>query len=166
MDSSAKPNLVADDLVITMDYTLMVDDEMVDSTDGGEPIEFLQGHKNIIPGLEAALYGMETGDEKEVSVQPAAAYGEYDPDRLVEVPKDQIDENVDMKVGAMLHLEDNEGHVHDARISSVDDNKVTFDLNHPLAGKSLNFTVRIVDLRAATPEELTHGHVHGEGHAH
>ncbi|MDX1437169.1 MAG: FKBP-type peptidyl-prolyl cis-trans isomerase, partial [Anaerolineales bacterium] len=92
MDSSSKPTLVANDLVVTLDYTLTVDDELVDSTDGGEPIEFLQGHRNIIPGLEAALYGMETGDEKDVTIQPAAAYGDYDPERLVDVPRDQIDQ--------------------------------------------------------------------------
>ncbi|MDX1435773.1 MAG: peptidylprolyl isomerase, partial [Anaerolineales bacterium] len=82
------------------------------------------------------------------------------------VPRDQIDQGVDLKVGAMLHLEDTEGQVHDARIASVGDNKVTFDLNHPLAGKALHFSVKIVDLRNASSEELAHGHVHGAGHEH
>lgn len=166
MDSPSKPTIVADDLVVSLDYTLTVDGEVIDSSEGEEPIEFLQGHHNIIPGLEAALYGMTINDKKEVEVQPAVGYGELKPERLVDVPRDQIADDVELNIGQMLHLEDTEGQVHEARISSVDDEKVTFDLNHPLAGKVLHFAVEVVNLRAATAEELAHGHVHGAGHAH
>ncbi|HJS28044.1 MAG TPA: peptidylprolyl isomerase [Anaerolineales bacterium] len=166
MTPSSKPAVVADDLVVSLDYTLTVGGEIVDTSEGDEPIEFIQGHQNIIPGLEAALYGMAPGESKEVSLQPDEGYGEYDPDQLVVLDQEEIPGDVELEIGATLHLEDDEGEVHEARVTSVDSGRITLDLNHPLAGKVLFFSIQVVSLRSATPEELAHGHVHGDGHSH
>jgi FKBP-type peptidyl-prolyl cis-trans isomerase SlyD len=157
-----KPEKVMDDVVVSMDYSLTVDGEVIDSSDDNEPLEFLQGHKNIIPGLERELYGMAVGDSKEVTVLAQDAYGPFDPDAVVEVSKDEFPPDIPLEEDVQLQVRDVDGRVMDARISEIKDTTVTLDFNHPLAGEDLHFIVKVVDLRQATPEELEHGHVHGE----
>jgi len=135
---------VQDNLVVTLDYKLIVEDEMLESTEDGEPIIFIQGIGQIISGLENSLYGMEVGDKKTVVVQPEDAYGEYDP----------------LDVGTFLDLEDDEGDILSAQIIAAEEDTVTLDFNHPLAGKTLTFEITLTDLRPALEEELDHGHVH------
>ncbi|HMN61167.1 MAG TPA: peptidylprolyl isomerase [Anaerolinea sp.] len=159
---SKNPDVVADDVVVSLEYTLTVDGEVVDSTEGDDPIEFLQGHENIIPGLEQQLYGLKVGDKKQVSVLAKDAYGEIDPDAVVEVPRRDIPKDIPIKLGVELTVKNEDGELLDARITSIAKETVQLDFNHPLAGKDLNFDVTVVGLRAAEAEELEHGHVHGE----
>ncbi len=151
---------VQDNLVVTLDYKLIVEDEMLESTEDGEPIIFIQGIGQIISGLENSLYGMEVGDQKTVVVQPEDAYGEYDPESLQEAKKEEFSEEIPLDVGTFLDLEDDEGDILSAQIIAAEENTVTLDFNHPLAGKTLTFEITLTDLRPASEEELDHGHVH------
>ena len=151
---------VQDNLVVTLDYKLIVEDEMLESTEDGEPILFIQGIGQIIPGLENALYGMEVGDQKTVVIQPEDAYGEYDPESLQDAKKEEFSEEVPLDVGTFLDLEDDEGDILSAQIIAAEEDTVTLDFNHPLAGKTLTFEITVADLRSASEEELDHGHVH------
>ena len=158
---------VADDLVVSMDYTLRLDDEeIIDSSAGREPLEFLQGHGQIIPGLEQALYGMVVGEEKKVVIEPHDGYGERDSNAVQEIPRESFPADVELEPGLALELRDSSGQPLVAFIADVRPDSVLLDLNHPLAGETLHFYVSIADLRAATTEELMHGHVHGAGGAH
>lgn len=162
MNTSKTPELVADDVVVSLDYTLTVDSEVIDSSEGDQPIEFLQGHGQIIPGLEKALYGMKIGDEKSVTVSPAEGYGEIDKDAYIEIPRKEFPADIPVTIGTALQMQDEHGDVLDARIFKVTDKAITLDFNHPLAGKTLQFEVSVVDLREATEVELEHGHVHSD----
>lgn len=162
MNTSKKPSVVANDVVVSLGYVLTVGGEVVDTTEGDEPIEFLQGHENIIPGLERELYGMKVGDKKNVRVVAKDAYGEVDPDSIIEVPRDDLPSDIPLKVGTELTVKDEDGELLDARIVAVMKDTVQLDFNHPLAGKDLEFNITVVDLREAEAEELEHGHVHGD----
>jgi FKBP-type peptidyl-prolyl cis-trans isomerase SlyD len=153
-------NIVKDNLVVTLDYKLIVEDEMLESTEDGEPIKFIQGIGQIIPGLENALYGLKIGDQKTVVIQPEDAYGEYDPESLQEANKEEFSEEVPLDVGTFLDLEDDEGDFLSAQIVAAEEDTVTLDFNHPLAGKTLTFEITLTDLRLASKEELDHEHVH------
>ncbi|PWH14421.1 MAG: peptidylprolyl isomerase [Anaerolineae bacterium] len=157
---------VQDGQVVSMEYTLHVDGQLIDSSQGRAPLEFLQGAGNIIPGLEDELYGMEVGETKNVIVSAEDGYGELDPDAFVDVPRAQFPTEIPLEIGVELQVRDDSGRVLLARIDRVDDESVRLDFNHPLAGKELDFTVKIVGLRDATDEEMEHGHVHGHDHAH
>ena len=151
---------VQDHVVVKLDYTLYIEDEIMENTSEGEPIEFIQGLGQIIPGLEEALYGMKVGEEKTIEIQPDEAYGDYDPDSLEVAKKDEFSEEIPLDVGTFLDLRDDEGEVLSAQITEADEDTVTLDFNHPLAGEVLTFEVKISSLRSATQEELDHGHVH------
>jgi len=157
---------IEDGQVVSMDYTLSVDGEVVDTSDGHGPLEFIQGTGNIIPGLERELYALEIGDNKKVAVAPADGYGELDKEAYIDVPRAEFPSNIPLEKGIEIQVRDQDGHPMHARIDSVGDELIRLDFNHPLAGKTLNFDVTIVALREATAEELSHGHVHGEGHGH
>jgi FKBP-type peptidyl-prolyl cis-trans isomerase SlyD len=165
LDLNEKPNVVADNVVVSLEYKLTVGGEIVDSTDDSDPLEFLQGHKNIIPGLEKELYGMSIGDKKMVQVSAKDAYGELDPEAFVDVPRDEFPPDIPLETGVQIQVRDMQGGLMDAVIEKIGDDVVQLNFNHPLAGEDLNFDVTIADLRQATPEELEHGHVHGlHGH--
>ena len=167
MTSKEELTHIADDVVVTMDYVLTVDGEIVDSSDEEGPIQFLQGYGNIIPGLEVHLGGLKVGDSLEVSIAPQDGYGEFDPDQVVDIPLDEFPEEICVEPGVELEMKDEDGDMLYARIISVGKARAKLDFNHPLAGKALNFQVTIRSLRLPTAEELEHGHVHGsEGHAH
>lgn len=162
MDIQNNPREVADDVVVSIDYTLTVDGEVVDSTEGDEPLQFLQGHQNIIPGLERELAGMKVGDSKQVVVSAGEAYGEVDPENVVDVPRTEFPAEIPMEPGTELEVKNADGEVLSATIAEVNADTVKLDFNHPLAGKQLTFDVSVVELRQATEEELAHGHVHYE----
>ncbi len=157
------PDIVVQDMVVSLDYSLTVDDQLIDSSDGYGPLQFIQGHRNIIPGLEKELFGMQIGEMREITVQPAEAYGEYDESAFVEIPKEQFPANFDFGIGKTIRLSDPQGRVINANIVEIGEGDVRLDLNHPLAGKELHFTARIVDLRMATEEELASGRLGGGG---
>lgn len=164
MEEKSNPTIVADDVVVSMDYKLTVNGEVLDSSDGTDPLEFLQGHQNIVPGLERELYGMKIGDSKQVTVAPEDGYGPVDKDAFLEISRDEFPEDIPLEVGVELDLRDEDGDVMSATISNVQGDLVELDLNHPLAGETLQFDVKISGLRLPTEEELAHGHVHGHDH--
>ncbi len=151
------------DSVVTIHYTLKDDaGEVIDSSASGEPLMYLHGHGNLIPGLERELTGREVGEELSVTVAPAEGYGEHD-ERLVQsVPRKALRGVKDVKAGMRLSTHSEEG-PRSVTVTEVSPESVTLDGNHPLAGKNLNFDVRIEGVRPATEEELAHGHVHGPG---
>ena len=158
---------VAQDSVVTIHYTLKDDaGTVLDSSSPQEPLAYLHGHGNLIPGLEKELDGKNAGDALTVTVAPADGYGEYD-ERLVQsVPRRSLRGIKDIKPGMHLHAQTEEG-PRTVTVTKVLGDMVTLDGNHPLAGKSLHFDVRIEAVRPATEEELSHGHVHGpHGHHH
>ena len=166
MSENNPGDLVASDQVVSLDYSLTVDGEIVDSTEGQEPLEYLHGHNNIIPGLESQLEGLSIGDKKTIVVLPADGYGAFDPRLVVNVPRQDIPEDIPVQVGTELQVRNEEGELSYAMITKVEGENVQMDLNHPLAGKELHFEIRIAGLRQPTEEELAHGHVHSHGHHH
>lgn len=153
--------------VITFHYTLTnTTGEVLDSSNGQEPLAFLEGVGQIIPGLEKELIQMGAGDKKEVHVPAAEAYGTRNPDAIVEVEKDKFP-FPDVTVGQMFQGDESEADNSVLTVSEVTETHVILDGNHPLAGEDLNFAVEIVETRAATADEESHGHAHGEGgHQH
>ena len=159
---------VTDDNIVSLEYILTLNNgDEVDRSDPGEPLEYLHGRGQIIPGLETALYGMAVGDEKSVSIQPIDGYGESDDENFVLMPLEAIPDDMKLKVGDRLFLRDDSSDEDvEATVAELDEESVKFDLNHPLAGETLHFNVKIADLRPATDEELAHGHAHGHAHTH
>jgi FKBP-type peptidyl-prolyl cis-trans isomerase SlyD len=154
--------IVADDMVVSLDYALHLEDgQEIDASSPDEALKFLQGQNQIIPGLERALYGMAIGEEKDVVVEPVDGYGETDPDAYEMVPHELFPTDMTLTEGMGLHLQDESGTSHEAVVSNITPEGVLLDFNHPLAGETLYFHVKIRALRPATPEELAHGHVHG-----
>jgi len=160
--------VVADDCVVRLDYTLSLGDgDVYDSSEESGPLEYLQGHGQLIPGLEQALYDMAVGDEKDVVVTPDLAYGEYDSEAVQELPRDMFPPEMELEQGMSIDLYDEDADEDlEATIDDVTDDSVVVNFNHPLAGETLNFHVRIVGIRPATPEEIDHGHAHSDGHSH
>ena len=127
----------------------------------------LHGNQNIIPGLEEKLTGMNVGDEKEVVVPPKLGYGDRKPESVVEYPRDSFPPSMNLEVGESVMLRDDQsGEQQRAYISEIRTDNVLLDFNHPLAGETLHFHVKIAGLREPTQEELTHGHVHDGDHGH
>jgi FKBP-type peptidyl-prolyl cis-trans isomerase SlyD len=158
---------VSDGLAVGLEYTLRLDDgETIDSSAGRGPLGFLQGEGQIIPGLEQALYGMAVGEEKSVVVQAENGYGHRDSTAFQQLPRDSFPSDVNPEPGMALELVDDSGQSMLAFVAEVGPDNVLIDMNHPLAGETLHFDVRIATLRAATSEELAHGHVHDHGHEH
>jgi len=157
---------IADESVVTMHYTLKDDKgETLDSSVGGEPLAFLQGAGNIIPGLEEALMGKTTGDKLQVTLPPDKGYGERDERLIQSIPKNQFQNGDALKVGMQFQV-NSQGGPMILTVVGLKDDDVVVDGNSPLAGQTLHFDVEITDVRKATEEELEHGHVHGPGGHH
>ena len=155
---------VGKDKVVLMHYTLKNDaGDVIDSSDGADPLPFLQGHGNIIPGLESALEGSKVGDKLEVSIKPEEGYGVRMKDAIQEIPSSALKGVDDVKVGMQLQSEDKDGNAFLVSVTKIEDDKITVDGNHPLAGQTLHFSVSIESIRKAEAEELSHGHVHADG---
>jgi len=155
---------IAQHKVVTIHYKVSDSDsdEVIDSSENGEPMTYLHGAQNIIPGLEQALEGKSVGDELEVTVEPADAYGERSDDRVQQVPKDAFQEIEKIEPGMAVTAQTDQGTIN-LVVIEVDETTVTVDANHPLAGKMLKFEVKIEAVRDASEEEMEHGHVHGPG---
>ena len=153
--------------VVSIDYTLKDDQgNIIDSSRGGEPLAYIQGVGNLIPGLESALEGGSKGDRLSVSVPPERGYGVLE-DHLIHVlRRDQFEGVEELEVGMQFHAHADNGAVQTVVVTKIDGDNVTIDGNHPLAGKNLHFDVAVVEVRDATAEELEHGHVHGPGGHH
>lgn len=156
------------DKVVTMHYHLTNTDDgqVLDSSQGGDPLTYLHGSGTIIPGLEQALDGLDVGAAKTVQVTPADAYGEYDEDMVQTLPRTDFDGIDNLEVGMRLQAQDQDGNEFVVHIASIEGDEVVIDGNHPLAGVPLTFEIEIVAVRDATTEELEHGHAHGEGGHH
>ena len=153
--------------VVTLHYTLKDNDgKLIDQSDDGSFL-YLHGAMNIISGLENALTGKAAGDELSVSVKPEEGYGVKDPERIQEVPKEMFEGADDIQVGIQFHAQSPEGQEMVVTVTEVKDDVVVIDGNHALAGVDLNFDVKVIEVRDASEEEVTHGHVHGpHGHDH
>ena len=158
---------IAANKAVSIDYTLTNEGgEVIDSSAGGAPLVYLHGAGNIIVGLEKALEGKQPGDELDVTIEPQEAYGDYSVE-LEAVLNRAMFEGVDeLEVGMQFHASAPDGGMQIVTIRDIEGEDVTVDGNHPLAGQSLNFKVKVIDVRDASAEEIAHGHVHGEGGHH
>ena len=154
------------DKVVSIHYTLTNDQgEVLDSSASGEPMPYLHGHMNIIPGLEGALEGKKVGDKLKVTVEPAEGYGERNDAMVEKVPKSMFQGVDEILPGMQFHAQTGDG-MAVVTVTKVEEEHVTIDANHPLAGERLTFEVEVTDIRDASSEELEHGHVHGAGGHH
>lgn len=152
--------------VVLIDYTLKDDGgSVIDSSDGREPLGYIHGIGNLIPGLEEALEGKGSGDKVNVSIPPEKGYGAKEDSLVQSVPRAQFEAGVEIKAGMQFQAQTEHG-TQLVTVTAVDDQTVTVDGNHPLAGMTLHFNVEIKEIREASKEELDHGHVHGEGGHH
>lgn len=158
---------ISDSKVVTLNYTLKDDDgNLIDQSQDGQFV-YLHGAQNIIPGLEIALTDKAKGDKVTVRIEPKEGYGEYSEKMIQNVDKAMFDAEQELEVGQQFHAETPEGQMVTVTIKAVEENEITVDGNHPLAGVHLNFDVEIMDVREASTEEVEHGHVHGPGgHQH
>ena len=143
---------IQDNMDVGLEYTLTVDGAVVDSTDGRGAFHYIHGKGQILPGLERALTGLHVGDQKEVVVGPEEGYGAMDPAAVVEVPKTQLPADITPTVGIVLRGVNPEGKNFRASISEVKDQSVVLDLNHPLAGKTLTFNVKVAAVSPIPPQ--------------
>lgn len=154
--------------VVTLHYTLRNDGgRILDTSSDGPPLEYLHGVGSIVPGLEKALGGKAKGEKLKVVVAPEDAYGPRDPAGRQDVPRDELPDEIDLRPGAQLIVEDETGEERPVWVLQANAETVTLDLNHPLAGERLHFEVEVLDIRPATQDEIAHGHAHGaHGHGH
>lgn len=153
--------------VIGFHYTLRDEDgQVLDSSSGGDPLFFLEGREQIIPGLERQLVGLAPGDKRSIPVKAADAYGEPNPELVVQVKRSQFPADATLEIGDQFTVDAAES-APVFTIVDLDAENVTVDGNHPMAGKDLFFDVEIIAMREATAQELSHGHAHGpDGHEH
>jgi len=157
---------ISANMVVSIDYTLTNNrGQVIDSSSGREPLAYLQGHQNIISGLESALEGKSAGDRVQVTIAPAQGYGERDEALCHSVPRKMFEDADQVQVGMQFHTMTEHG-PQVVTVTAVDAEQITVDANHPLAGETLNFDVTVVEVREASPEEREHGHVHGPGGHH
>ncbi len=166
--SDNNDNLVADGCVVAMHYTLTLDTgETVDSSRGGEPMAYLHGAQNIVPGLESQMTGKAVGDAFDVVVAPEEGYGKRLDNAEQVIPRTELPEGLEVAPGMPLGAQASDGTHVTLFVKSVADDSIVVDLNHPLAGQNLNFAIEIMEVRQATAEEMEHGHPHGPGgHSH
>ncbi|MGR8997419.1 MAG: FKBP-type peptidyl-prolyl cis-trans isomerase [Gammaproteobacteria bacterium] len=157
---------VADNMAVSIHYTLTNDDgEVLDSSIGDEALVYLHGGGNIISGLEKALHGKVTGDKFNVRIDAGDAYGEF-MDEMVQVISREMFEGIDnIEVGMQFHADVSSG-TGVVTVVNIEGDDITIDGNHPLAGLALTFDVEVIDVRAASQEEMAHGHIHGAGCHH
>ena len=150
--------------VVTMNYEVVDDQgQLIDRSEEGGPLAYIHGNGQLIPGLETALEGRGKGDKIAVDVPPEQGYGERDEEGVQIVARNQFDDSVEIEVGMQFEAQDDDDGHQIVTVVAVDGEKITLDTNHPLAGKNLRFEVEILDVRDASAEELSHGHVHGPG---
>ncbi|MBE1159771.1 FKBP-type peptidyl-prolyl cis-trans isomerase [Dyella acidiphila] len=157
---------IADNSVVSFHYTLTDDSgQVIDSSEGREPLTYLQGSGQIVQGLEKVMAGRSTGDQFKVDVEAAEGYGVHHPELVQELPRDAFQGVEDIQPGMQFQGHGPQG-VINVTVTKVDGETVHIDGNHPLAGQTLHFDIEVTDVRAASAEELAHGHVHGPGGHH
>lgn len=152
--------------VASFHYTLTDDQgQVIDSSEGREPLTYLHGTGQIVPGLEKAMEGRQAGDQFKVDVAPEEGYGVHHAELMQEVPREAFQGMDDIQPGMQFQGRGPQG-VINVTVTKVDADKVHIDGNHPLAGKTLHFAIEVTEVRDASEEEIAHGHVHGEGGHH
>lgn len=152
---------ITQDKVVELDYKLTVHNEVIDQSEPGEPLTYLHGHSNIIPGLEKALEGKTVGDSLQVTVTPEEGYGTRDPDAIELLSREDFDD--DIEIGSTYYAEAEDGSVIPFTVIGLEGEQVKVDFNPPLAGETLHFDVKVLGVRDATADELDHGHAHLPG---
>ena len=159
--------IISENSSVRFHYTLTYDQgQQLDSSAGQEPLAYLHGAGNIIPGLEKALEGKTAGDKLSVAVSAEEGYGPVQTDLIQDVPRSSFQGIDTIEIGMQFEAQTGQGGSVPVTVIAVTDETVTVDGNHPLAGKGLNFDVTIEDVREASEEELAHGHIHGAGGHH
>ncbi len=155
--------LIENNKVVSINYHLTNESgETLDTSEGREPLVYIQGHQNIIPGLEDELAGKAVGDKFKVTVPPEKGYGNYEKEMLQVIPKSSFKGVDKIEVGMQFQVNTPQG-MQIIAVTKIEDENITVDGNHPLAGQKLTFDVEIMEIRDASEEELSHGHVHGAG---
>jgi FKBP-type peptidyl-prolyl cis-trans isomerase SlyD len=153
--------------VVTFNYVLKDENgELLDSTEKGGPFSFISGNHQILPGLEEAIGNMIIGSKKNIKLAAADAYGEYDENAVQKINRSLFPEEAELEIGMTYFAHSPEGQHLQFVITKIENEDITVNFNHPLAGKNLEFDVELLDVRDATPEEISHGHVHGPGGHH
>jgi FKBP-type peptidyl-prolyl cis-trans isomerase SlyD len=157
---------IAQEKVVSIHYTLKnAEGSVLDSSSGSDPLAYLHGAGNIIPGLESALEGKEAGEKLAVTVEPGQGYGDRDERLVQDVPRAAFKDVQELAPGMQFQAQGPQG-TRLVVVTQVAEETVTVDANHPLAGQTLHFEVEVAEVRDATAEELEHGHVHGPGGHH
>lgn len=158
---------IKENSVVNIHYTLTNDaGEVLDSSSGKEPLMYMHGHNNLIPGLEDQLAGKKEGDKFNADVEAEDAYGLHHEEAIQQIPLSALANIPNLEVGMQLQASTDQGPVA-VRVAEINDEHVVLDGNHPLAGQRLHFAVEVMSVRDATPSELEHGHAHGgDGHHH
>jgi len=151
---------IKDGVVVSITYVLTVEGQEEERVDADDPLEYLHGAWNIVPGLEAALAGKKIGDKISVTLSPEEAYGEYHDDNVESIAREDIPDAMKLEPGMVVEIEDDQGYVFDATVLEINDKAVVLDFNPPLAGKTVSYEVEVIGLREPDEEELEHGHPH------
>lgn len=152
---------ISDKVVVSLAYTLTSEGETIETATAEEPLDYLHGAENIVPGLETALLGKRVGDRFTITLQPAEAYGEYDGNDVETVPLEDFPDADTMQEGMSIIMEDEDGYLFDAIIREIKGDTVILDFNPPLAGKTITYDVEVLDIREADEEELAAGQPYG-----
>jgi len=147
VDSKGEDAMIADGKTVKFHYTLTVEGNVVDSSDGKDPITYTHGQKTIVTGLERQLTGLKAGDARKVTVASEEGYGPVNPQMIIEVPKDNIDSDQEPQTGMILQLASQEGQVLKGVITEIKEETLVLNFNHPLAGKELQFDIEIVEVQ-------------------
>ena len=159
--------MIAKNKVVSLSYCLKdTQGEELDRADADAPMKYLHGGGTIVPGLENALNGLKVGEKKEVIVKPGDGYGDILSDLKMKVERKMFPADQKIAIGMQFMAELGDGRKHPFTVVEMKDDNINIDGNHPLAGQTLHFSVEVMEIRDATPEELAHGHSHGEGSAH
>lgn len=146
------------DKIVALAYQIFVDGDLMEEVDESDPLEYLHGHENVVPGLETALEGMSAGDEFDVTVAAEDAYGDYDEDLIEAVPLAEFDDaDGEIEIGTEIDMIDEDDNFYVAIVVGFEDDDVLLDMNHPLAGKDVRYAGKIVSVRDASEEELEDG---------
>ena len=146
VNAKGEEDMISEGKKVKFDYTLTVDGQVVDTSEGRQPLEYTQGEGKIITGLEQQMTGLKEGEEKKIEVAAEKGYGERNPDALREVPKEQFPPNITPEQGQQLAMTTPDGQRVPVLVSEVKDESVILDFNHPLAGKDLSFDVKVVSV--------------------
>lgn len=158
---------IAKNTVVSFDYTLTDDTgKVIDSSTDSAPLDYIQGHGQIVPGLEREMEGKEVGAEFKIKIKPEDGYGVRHDERTMKVPRAELPPELEPEVGMQLAGESQGGDPVPLWVTEVGTSHVTLDGNHPLAGQNLNFEIAIRGVREPSKDELSHGHVHGPGGHH